>query len=945
MKPVSWNACLRLVRAGLSALLLVAAPSVGDAKPTFPPARYPHQEPFPPTAPVRRPSVDFAPRQATLPLPTILAEPELVRPPLPRSAAPPRQAPARTPRRAESVTVVSLTRANGSPSNARALTYSLTLSAPVTGLSAANFAFVKDPGDLFLEVTSVTGAGAQYTIEVYVGGRGSGSFRLVLATNTGGTPPIAGLPFAGEPYEIDRFAPAAPRVTTTHNYFNGPVVLQGTAEAGSQISLLVQDVTRATTTTRPDGTWQLPPTAFPDGASTEALYATDSAGNRSPGTTHTFYVDTVAPQATLSSSAGSPTSSNPIPLTVTFSEIVYGFSPADLLVTNGVAGPITAGGGYWYTLSVTPTTSGPVTVRLPAGVVSDWFSNPNTAAVPLLLTYAPTATLLVERTTPTRHAVAAARATDVAVTFTQALSTTAATQQALQVHSTQAGGQKRGTASINGATLTFNPTTDFQPGETVFASVLTSVQGSGGQHLAKGHVFQFTAATAAATASFRGSDVTTGAGATGTATGDVDGDGDLDLLTANTTASTVSVRVNSGDGTFTGTQEVSTDSGPYAVALGDVDGDGDLDVVTANANRRTVSVRFNNGAGSFSGSLNVAVGVSPHAVALGDLDADGDLDLLAANYTDGTENNQRSTVSVRLNNGNGGFSGAQEVSIGTRPVSLALGDVDNDGDLDFVTANSNSNTASVRLNDGTGSFSGSLDVPVGYQPHGVVLADVDQDGDLDLLAAHLMDSGVSVRLNNGTGTFASAQEVAVGNGARTLAVGDLDGDGDLDLLTDNVGAGTVSVRLNNGQGSFDGSLNVPVGTAVSDVRMGDLDGNGTLDFVTANAAAGSASVRLNTAPSAAAPAQQGLAYPARRPQELSLYPNPARSRLQLQLPLDLAAQSVQVRVRNALGQIVLEKTLAPQADTELSLANWPAGVYTVQVRSAHGVLSQRLVVR
>ena len=75
--------------------------------------------------------------------------------------------------------------------------------------------------------------------------------------------------------------------------------------------------------------------------------------------------------------------------------------------------------------------------------------------------------------------------------------------------------------------------------------------------------------------------------------------------------------------------------------------------------------------------------------------------------------------------------------MGSNPQSVAVGDVDGDGDLDFLTANNGSDNVSVRLNDGSGNFSGTTNVGVGSQPVSVAFGDVDGDGDLDLLAANL----------------------------------------------------------------------------------------------------------------------------------------------------------------------------------------------------------------
>ena len=44
-------------------------------------------------------------------------------------------------------------------------------------------------------------------------------------------------------------------------------------------------------------------------------------------------------------------------------------------------------------------------------------------------------------------------------------------------------------------------------------------------------------------------------------------------------------------------------------------------------------------------------------------------------------------MSVRLNDGSGNFSGTTNVGVGSQPASVAVGDVDGDGDLDFLAAN------------------------------------------------------------------------------------------------------------------------------------------------------------------------------------------------------------------------------------------------------------------
>jgi hypothetical protein len=99
-------------------------------------------------------------------------------------------------------------------------------------------------------------------------------------------------------------------------------------------------------------------------------------------------VDAVAPTVTISSTAASPTSTSPIPVTITFSEPVTGFVATDITVTNGTKGTL-SGSGTTYTINITPTAAGTVTVNLGANVAQDAATNGNVAAPQFSITYAP----------------------------------------------------------------------------------------------------------------------------------------------------------------------------------------------------------------------------------------------------------------------------------------------------------------------------------------------------------------------------------------------------------------------------------------------------------------------------------------------------------------------------------------------------------------------------
>ncbi|MFN0060685.1 MAG: FG-GAP-like repeat-containing protein [Planctomycetota bacterium] len=227
------------------------------------------------------------------------------------------------------------------------------------------------------------------------------------------------------------------------------------------------------------------------------------------------------------------------------------------------------------------------------------------------------------------------------------------------------------------------------------------------------------------------------------------------------------------------------------------------------------------------------------SLALGDVDGDGDLDVLTANSF------PSNGVSMFLGDGDGTLAPVVHYQVGGNPQSIKLGDIDADGDLDAVLANSGFLSVNLLLgnNDGTFAASGSYDAGAGS--HYAALGDVDGDGDLDVVAANSIsaDSGsVSVVSNFGDGTFAAPVQHAVESNPQTVTLGDVNGDGDLDALTANTGlfsvgdtpGSTVSILLGNGDGTLAAQSILEVGLRPRSATLGDVDGDGDVDVLATN---------------------------------------------------------------------------------------------------------------
>ncbi|MCA9126038.1 MAG: VCBS repeat-containing protein, partial [Planctomycetales bacterium] len=278
------------------------------------------------------------------------------------------------------------------------------------------------------------------------------------------------------------------------------------------------------------------------------------------------------------------------------------------------------------------------------------------------------------------------------------------------------------------------------------------------------------------------------------------------------------------------------DSNQGDMALGDVDGDGDLDLLIArgsNSYGASSQLLINDGLGNYSDSgLDFGVdGTS--SVAMADLDGDGDLDLYIANVasTPFLPVPLSARDRVFFNDGNGNFTASgQELDKVSSYAALA-GDLDNDGDIDIVTG------SQVQLNDGTGQFTS---IAFAYDTIEVSataeLADLDGDGDLDVVDTGSGYGDLQIYWNDGNGVFTSSNQ-NLPDEVYDVSVGDLDGDGDVDLFVNRIGKQYGShpspsmILVNDGKGNFEGDTIEVGGDGVEHIsgEIADFDGDGDLD--------------------------------------------------------------------------------------------------------------------
>lgn len=172
---------------------------------------------------------------------------------------------------------------------------------------------------------------------------------------------------------------------------------------------------------------------------------------------------------------------------------------------------------------------------------------------------------------------------------------------------------------------------------------------------------------------------------------DYDNDGDLDLFISNENNDT-NILYRNDEGVFHALENapiVTNRASSMGSSWADYDNDGDLDLFVANynANARFYRNEGNDVFNPVTNNLTSQTGYS-FGTAWGDIDNDGDLDLFVANAF---KTNPREKVEnfLYINEGNDLFTKVDNDVVATDlgwTYGAAMGDYDNDGFLDLVTA-------------------------------------------------------------------------------------------------------------------------------------------------------------------------------------------------------------------------------------------------------------------
>jgi hypothetical protein len=279
---------------------------------------------------------------------------------------------------------------------------------------------------------------------------------------------------------------------------------------------------------------------------------------------------------------------------------------------------------------------------------------------------------------------------------------------------------------------------------------------------------------------------------------------------------------------------LSTTVGAVDVAALDANRDGHADVVgvsQAITGPSRLEIFLGDGTGNFPGHRTVATSLHAMIIDTADFNLDGRTDIVMVGQT---EWSGPARIHLFSGGGDGTFTLAADYAADEFPFTLAVGDVDRDGDPDIVTAGNRGDTRTARvvtrLNDRNWALSTprQTEAPVLLGISYSDLGDLNHDGFLDVVVAGstVVSGGqedIAVMLGSASG-FAAPAYLTVEEFVLGVSIGDLTMDGHADLMTDN-----GHFYKGRGDGTFDAAERFDF--FAPGMEVVDFDADGLPDLV------------------------------------------------------------------------------------------------------------------
>ncbi|CAF1202596.1 unnamed protein product [Adineta steineri] len=271
--------------------------------------------------------------------------------------------------------------------------------------------------------------------------------------------------------------------------------------------------------------------------------------------------------------------------------------------------------------------------------------------------------------------------------------------------------------------------------------------------------------------------------------------------------------------------------GTRSIAVADLNNDTWLDLVITDSGVNEISIYYGDKDGNFIKQNEYSTGSNsiPYMVAIGDLNNDYQLDIVV---TDIGINNIR----IFFGSGNGSFINYKDISTySSRPIFINLVDFNNDTLLDMITINYGKNTISIYYSTGNGTFLNPLNYSTGYDSlsSSLITGDFNNDQYLDIAITNYGTNNIQILFGNHNGSLSNEMIIYTGINSHpsSIAVGYFNMDSFLDIAITNYGTKTIGVFINNGNGNFPNQTIYPINsTSPYSIDVGDFNQDNEMDL-------------------------------------------------------------------------------------------------------------------